>query len=63
MAKKKDTAQATQVQQLRALADNPQAQAEYAVTLLQARYGAEVVLAALQILTRQPWSPARGGAA
>jgi len=60
MAKKKDTAQATQVQQLRALADNPQAQAEYAVTLLQARYGAEVVLAALQILTRQPWSPARG---
>ncbi|MFZ4662011.1 MAG: hypothetical protein ACOYNY_33680 [Caldilineaceae bacterium] len=60
MAKKKDTAQTAQVQQLRALADDPQAQADYAVTMLQARYGFEVVLAALQTLTRQPWLAARG---
>ena len=60
MAKKKDPAQAAQVQQLRALAGDPQAQGDYAATLLQARYGSEVVLAAIQTLTRQPWSPARG---
>ncbi len=60
MAKKKDPAQAAQVQQLRALSGDPQAQADYAVTMLQARYGFEVVLAALQTLTRQPWSAARG---
>lgn len=59
MAKKKDAAQTAQVQQLRALAGDPKAQGDYAVTLLQARYGTEVALAAVQTLTRQPWSPAR----
>ena len=59
MAKKKDPAQTAHVQQLRALADDPQAQAAFAVTLLDARQGPEVVLAALQTLTRLPWPAAR----
>ncbi|MBX3015311.1 MAG: hypothetical protein KF832_27575 [Caldilineaceae bacterium] len=54
MAKKKDPAQAAQVQQLRGLANDPHAQADFAVTLLQARYGPEVILAALQTLARIP---------
>lgn len=59
MAKKKDPAQTAQVQQLRALADDPQAQATFAVTLLDVRHGPEVILAAVQTLTRIPWPPAR----
>lgn len=61
MAKKKDPAQTAQFQQLRALADDPQAQADFAVLLLQARNGPEVVLTALQVLTRT--SPAGTAAA
>lgn len=59
MAKKRDPAQTAQVQQLRALADDPQAQAAFAMTLLDARQGSELILAALQTLTRSPWPPAR----
>ena len=59
MAKKKDPAQTAQVQQLRALATDPQAQGALAVTLLDARQGPEVVLAAVQTLTRNPWPAAR----
>lgn len=59
MAKKKDPTQTAQVQQLRALATDSQAQATFAVTLLDARQGPEVVLAAVQTLTRNPWPAAR----
>lgn len=61
MAKKKDPAQTAQLQQLRALASDPQAQADFAVSLLNTRYGPEVVLAALQTLTSIPWPAARPG--
>lgn len=61
MAKKKDPAQTAQVQQLRALAADPPAQAAFAVTLLDARQGPEVILAAVQTLTRNPWPAARPG--
>jgi len=54
MAKKKDPAQTAQLQALRALASDPQAQAAFAVPLLNARCGPEVVLAALQVLARTP---------
>lgn len=59
MAKKKDPAQTAQLQQLRALGSDSSAQAEFAVTLLNARYGPEVILAALQTLTHTPWAAAR----
>ena len=59
MAKKKDPAQTAQLQQLRALASDPEAQAAFAVTLLNARLGPEIILAVLQVLTRTPWPAAR----
>lgn len=59
MAKKQSAANTEQLQQLRALASDPRAQAAFAVTLLTLRNGAEVILAALQILTSTPYPPAR----
>lgn len=59
MAKKKDAAQTAQLQQLRDLAHDPEGQATLAVTLLHARNGPEVILTALQVLTRSPWPAAR----
>lgn len=47
------------MQQLRVLSDDPPTRAEYAVTLLQPRYGLEVVRAALRVLVMLPHPPAR----
>lgn len=49
----------TRLQRLRELVDDPLARAEYAVTLLQPRYGLEVVRAALRVLVRHPHPPSR----
>lgn len=63
MATKKLTKQQTAtneaLQGLRDLATDPTAQAAHAATLLDPRHGAEVILAALQILTRNPHAAAR----
>jgi hypothetical protein len=63
MATKKVTKQGAAasetLQQLRALATDPTAQAAHAATLLDLRHGAEVIVAALQILTRSPHHMAR----
>jgi len=47
------------IQQLRDLATDPTAQAAHAATLLDLRHGVEVILAAVQILTRHPHAAAR----
>ena len=49
----------TRLQQLRALQDDPEARAAYAVTLLQPKFGPEVVRAALRVLVMHPHLPAR----
>ncbi len=49
----------SRLQRLRELVDDPPARADYASTLLQPRYGLEVVRAALRVLVRQPHPPAR----
>ncbi|MEZ4868404.1 MAG: hypothetical protein R3C14_44155 [Caldilineaceae bacterium] len=59
MAKKSTSTQSNLVQELRALATNPQAQADFAATLLNVRNGFEPILAALQVLTQTPHPPAR----
>ncbi|MEZ4682020.1 MAG: hypothetical protein R2932_48215 [Caldilineaceae bacterium] len=59
MATKKRSAPNELVQTLRDLASDPEAQAAHAAILLDARHGAEVIISALQILTRQPHPPAR----
>lgn len=59
MATKRKTAQAETLQKLRDLALDPQAQAAFAATLLDAKYGAEVLIAVLQILTNTPQAKAR----
>ncbi|MFN8494029.1 MAG: hypothetical protein U0350_40905 [Caldilineaceae bacterium] len=51
--------QPTKIQQLRSLANQPSEQAAYAATLLNAKFGQEVVLAALQTLQKQSFPPAR----
>jgi len=51
--------QPTRIQQLRSLAKQPDEQAAYAVTLLNAKFGQEVVLAALQTLQKHAFPPAR----
>lgn len=53
------TAQPSKIQQLRSLAANPEEQAAYAMSLLNAKLGQEVVLAALQILQKHSFAPAR----
>ncbi|MCB0125838.1 MAG: hypothetical protein KDE58_26465, partial [Caldilineaceae bacterium] len=55
----KQSASKETLQRLRDLALDPTEQATYAATLLDARNGAEVILAVLQILTRAPHAPAR----
>src|SRR3954452_13657466 len=47
------------LQQLRQLSDDPVARAEYATTLLQPKFGLEVVRAALRVLVAHPHPPAR----
>lgn len=47
------------LQQLRDLATDPRSQAAYALTLLDARNGAEMVITALQVLQRTPHADAR----
>src|SRR5438128_2542024 len=47
------------LQRLRDLSDDPVARADYAVTLLQPKYGLEVVRAALRVLVARPHPPAR----
>lgn len=49
----------SQLAQLRSLASDPQAQAAYAVTLLQPRQRRDVLLAALQVLAQEPVPEAR----
>jgi hypothetical protein len=51
--------QAAQLQHLRHLADQPTEQARYAATLLNPRLGNELVISALQILTRRSHPAAR----
>jgi hypothetical protein len=53
------TGKADRLQQLRDLAADPAAQAAYAATLLQPRYGLEVIQAALHVLTNHPHAAAR----
>lgn len=50
------TEQPTKIQQLRSLATKPEEQAAYAASLLQIKFGQEVVLAALQILQKIPFA-------
>ena len=59
MATRKRKRPNDQLAKLRDLAFDPEAQAAHAGTLLDARNGAETIIAALQILTRQPHPPAR----
>jgi hypothetical protein len=47
------------LQRLRSLSDDPVARAEYATTLLQPKFGLEVVRAALRALVASPHPPAR----
>ncbi|MCC6455064.1 MAG: hypothetical protein IT328_08995 [Caldilineaceae bacterium] len=49
----------SRLQRLRELVDDPAGRADYAVTLLQPRYGLEVVRAALRVLVARPHLPAR----
>lgn len=49
----------TRLRRLRELSDEPDARAAYAVTLLQPKYGLEVVRAALRVLVALPYPPAR----
>ena len=49
----------TRLQRLRELADEPQAREQYAVTLLQPKFGLEVVRAALRVLVAHPIIAAR----
>lgn len=49
----------TRLQRLRELAAAPEARAEYAATLLQPKFGLEVVRAALRVLINQPYLAAR----
>jgi hypothetical protein len=49
----------TRLQQLRALIDKPDERAAYAVTLLQPKFGLEVVRAALRVLVTHPYPTAR----
>lgn len=49
----------SKIQQLRGLVSTPEAQGRFAITLLNARHGTEVVLAALQVLTKNPLADAR----
>jgi hypothetical protein len=49
----------TRLQRLRELSNDPPARAEYAVTLLQPKFGLEVVRAALRVLVARPHPPAR----
>lgn len=51
--------QPSKIQQLRALATQPEAQSAYAATLLNAKFGQEVVVAALQVLQKRAFSQAR----
>ena len=52
-------AQPSKIQQLRSLATQPEEQAAYAVTLLNAKFGQEAVLAALQVLQKRAFTQAR----
>lgn len=61
MAAKRKSNQAETLQTLRDLALDPAAQAAHAVTLLDAKYGAEVLVSVLQILTNTPQPAARTG--
>lgn len=47
------------LQRLRQLSDDPVARADYATTLLQPKFGLEVVRAALRVLVARPHLPAR----
>jgi hypothetical protein len=47
------------LQHLRELVDEPEARAEYAATLLQPKFGLEVVRTALRVLVARPYAPAR----
>ena len=49
----------TRLQRLRALIDDAPARAEYAMTLLQPKFGLEVVRSALRVLVQHPHPPAR----
>jgi hypothetical protein len=49
----------SRLQRLRELISDPSARADYAVTLLQPRFGLEVVRAALRVLVARPHPPAR----
>ena len=49
----------SKIQQLRSLASTPDEHGHFAITLLNARHGIEVVLAALQVLTKKPLADAR----
>ena len=53
------TAQPSKIQQLRGLAAQPEEQSAYAVTLLNAKFGQEVVLAVLQVLQKRSFPQAR----
>jgi hypothetical protein len=48
----------SRLQKLRALANEPDVRADYAVTLLQPKFGLEVVRAALRVLVARPHPPA-----
>ena len=49
----------TRLLRLRELQDDPEARAAYAMTLLQPKFGLEVVRSALRVLIAQPHAPAR----
>lgn len=53
----------TRLQRLRELVDDPEARAAYAVSLLQPKFGLEVIRAALRVLVQYPHPPARAALA